>query len=541
MKTKYSKVIFSFLLMLGVLVFQGCDLEEELFDETTPEQAFKSPAAVSGAVVPVYAAMRAPLWSVFNYSEVTTDEAVVPTRATDWDDAGRWREMHNHAWGPLSPGGQADVPGVWNNMNAGIATANDAISSLETISPEENPAIPTLIAEVRTLRAWYYFWLMDFFGGVPIETGVPDPQDPPAHNSRSEVFDFVVSELQAALPDLEADPPYGRVSKGTANTLLAKAYLNSEVYTGTARFAECIAACDAVINSGVYSLEPNYFDNFTINNDASNESILVAEYSNSVSLGENMNFYMRTLHYHQVTASPWNGFSTLASFLATWDGVEDANGDGKILETDPAEFAPSDPRFGTANSVSVITDGLPLHQGFLVGQQQDNMGNKLNDRKANPLFFTIEFDALSLTADNLEDQGVRVTKYEVDQGAPGGQGGNDMVWLRLGDVYLMKAEAALRNGDAATALTNINIIRARARGAGTEPADLAAVTLDDIYAERGYELYWESWRRNDMIRFGTFNDAYSLKEADASDHVNLLPIPQEQIDANPKLTQNPGY
>jgi hypothetical protein len=214
---------------------------------------------------------------------------------------------------------------------------------------------------------------------------------------------------------------------------------------------------------------------------------------------------MRTLHYNQLPSSPWNGFCTLADFYNSFD---------------------------TANDVR--------SEIFLVGQQYDFVtGDALSDRQGNPLDFTPDLPGITGAS---ETNGIRVIKWEPDQNNAGGEAGNDYAIIRYADVLLMKAEAALRQGDDATALTIVNDIRNRA---GATP--LAAVTLDDILAERGFELAWEAVRRLDLIRFGKFTDQWELKDSSnpeavyGSDHVKLLPVPTAAIGANPKIVQNAGY
>jgi starch-binding outer membrane protein, SusD/RagB family len=346
---------------------------------------------------------------------------------------------------------------------------------------------------------------LDTFGSVPLVTvAQSDPANPPAQATRAEVFAFVESELKAAVTDLSDTPPYGRFSKGAANALLAKLYLNAQVYTGTARWADAIASADAVIGSGKYSLTGNYFDNFKIANEGSSESIFVAAFSSTKDLGfPNNNFYMRTLHYNMIPASPWNGFTTIAEVYDSFD-AKDAR-----------------------------------RQVMWIGQQYTDLtwpatntvGKPLSDRTGKPLAFT---KACPITGAD-ESNGIRVPKYQPDVAAPGGQAENDFIIVRLADIMLVKAEALVRSAKPADALPIVNAIRARAG----VPA-VTAVTLDGIYKERTYEMFWEGVSRQDQIRFGTFNAAWTNKAATAA-KINLFPIPTNQLANNPKLKQNPGY
>ena len=189
--------------------------------------------------------------------------------------------------------------------------------------------------------------------------------------------------MQSAIPDLEAShaaDQYGRVTKGAANGLLARLLLNAEVYSGTADYAGAKAACDAVINSGEYSLEADYHDNFTPSNDGSSEAVFVIPNLNEGGMG--LTIHMRTMHYNQLPSSPWNGFCTLADFYNTFDTANDARSDI-----------------------------------FLVGQQYDDAGNALTDRQGNPLSFTASLPGITGAT---ETDGIRVLKWAVDNAAAGG-------------------------------------------------------------------------------------------------------------------------
>ncbi|MBD0332385.1 MAG: RagB/SusD family nutrient uptake outer membrane protein, partial [Chitinophagaceae bacterium] len=216
------------------------------------------------------------------------------------------------------------------------------------------------------------------------------------------------------------------------------------------------------------------------------------------------------LHYNQ-TPSGWNGFTTLSDFYD--------------------KFGAGDTRLGMA--YPGVTDRSGLRVGFLIGQQYDKNGTALKDRRGNPLAFTREVH-LKETGNDLEITGIRVMKYppDLDNEFPAN---NDYVIFRFADVLLMVAEAYMRTGDAAQALLLVNQIRLK-RGA----TPLASVDLDAILDERGRELYWEGWRRQDLIRFGKFLQPWQEKPNDDPKYL-LFAIPSEQLAVNPNLTQNPGY
>ena len=215
-----------------------------------------------------------------------------------------------------------------------------------------------------------------------------------------------------------------------------------------------------------------------------------------------------TMHYNQ-NPSGWNGFTTLSNFYSKWDQ--------------------NDTRFGT--EFPNVTEVSGLRAGFLVGQQFNENGDALTDRAGDPLIFTEEVDLFYST----EREGVRVIKYVPDY-ANVDNPGNDYIFLRYADVKLMEAEAELRAGNAGNALTIVNELR-DIRGAQALGSVDEAALLD----ERGFELYWEGWRRQDQIRFGTFLGTWAEKPNPTDPSRLLFPIPDVQLSANPNLVQNPGY
>lgn len=496
---RFVKASILFAAAISMASFQGCtNLDEDLFEDITSDNFFSTEEDYYSVLVNCYGRMRPWLWSYFNVSQVSSDETMVPTRGGDWGDGGVWRELHQHNWGTTN----GHIVGLWNDANAGLAQTHAFLGVLETADDAlfSQYSKAQLKAEARVLRAYYYFQLMDCFGGVPIlEEGKNiDPSNLPARNSRAEVYSFIESELNAAIPDLAAGhtaDQYGRVTKNSAHGLLARLYLNAEVYSGTAQWGKVVEHADAIINSGVHSLPANYFDNFVVDNHTSPENIFVVPNTQSGGMGLTIN--MRTMHYNQLPASPWNGFCTIAEFYNTFDHAND------------------------------IRDSI-----FLIGQQYDFFtGAALTDRQGNPLDFTLNAPITGAT----ESNGVRVMKWQVDAAQNGGDAGNDYAIVRYADVLLMKAEALVRQGNAADALPLVNQVRARAG----VPA-LSSVDADAILLERGFELAWEAVRRMDLIRYGKFNDAWTNKDASPA-YTKLFPIPASALGANPNLEQNPGY
>ncbi len=498
---KNNLIKTSLLGLAMVSSFSCTDLEEKTFSEATADKFFVNTASFESAIVPAYASLRPYIWNYWNLSEHTSDELQGPTRGGDWGDGGQWVRLNSHDLLPT----EGLINDLWNDLFQGVSRSNNAIETF-TGAPDTVKEKKLFISEAKALRAFYYYLLCDTFGSVPLVTvAQADPKNPPAQASRAEVIAFVEKELKSAIPDLLDNAPYGRFNKSVGNAILAKLYINSEAWGGGAKNAEAIAAADAVIGSGKYDLNSDYFANFALKNEGSKETILAASFSSSRDLGfPNMNLYMRTLHYNQVPASPWNGFTTIAE---VYDGFED--GDKRR---------------------SVMWEGQQYSD--LGWPAKATTGTAIKDRTGKPLAFTKN---CGITGAD-ESNGIRVPKYQPDVAAPGGQGENDFIILRLADIMLVKAEALVRSGKAADALPIVNKLRARA---GLK--DATKLDLDGIYAERGHEMFWEGVRRQDQIRFGKFTAGYTNKTAKSADKVNLFPIPTNQIASNPKLKQNPGY
>ncbi len=496
---KHHKLLFLIPVLLIALFFLSCtNLDENPVSQVTPDNFFSSESDLLAAVVPVYENLRqfSNNAEYPNVQAVSSDEIFVPTRGLDWFDGGQWITLQTHTWTPTQP----QIKTVYSDMFRGVARANGALSALEA-STLESALIPTLIAEVRFLRAFFYWALMDVFGNVPIVTGITDPDNPPQQNTSQEVFNFVVDELTAVLPDLEeVAPAYGRATKGAANALLATVYLNAEVYSGTPRWNECVTACDAVINSGRYSLVSTFTGVFAVENEGNPEIIFLVPHL--ALSGVSWNRHMMTLHYSQIPASPWNGFSVLADSYNRYD--------------------PDDDRF------AVLLSGP---QFILSGP---NEGEPAFQRDGVRLDFVVDSP---LSGAN-ESHGVRINKFPLDPAISGSDAGNDFILFRYAHILLAKAEALFNLGSAGEALALVNQVRARS----FEPdKPLAALTSDLILDERGFEFLWEGFRRSDQIRHRRFLDAWTLKDASDGPHRNLMPIPQVQLDANPNLTQDPGY
>lgn len=541
------------LLVMGFLVFSpACtDLDEEIFSEVTADNFFQTEdeliSALGAAYTSLYAYMSNNGWVAAQ--EVSSDEVVVPTRGPDWGDGGHWVRMHQHLWTSEDD----IVNGAWNFLFGGVSACNRLIFQFQELG---NPITDPFIDELRALRSIYYLWLMDLYGNVPIVTKFADANPNPPTNSRSEIFAFIESELKSALPNLNPGvnaATYGRVNQMVAQMALAKLYLNAEVYSESPRWSDAISACDAIMNSGNYSLMVNYHDNFAIENSGSTENIFAIPYDAVFAGG--FNLVMQSLSYinqqtYDLAAQPWNGWCTLESFYNS--------------------YSDQDLRRGAPNTET--EDHARDPGNFLIGPQFGSNGDRLVDAGTlasgtdpDGELFTYRSFINEVAPTAWREAGARIKKYEFEIGGQPNMN-NDFPIFRYADVILMKAESLWRmSGDPADAdaLALVNQLRSRAGLADLTSLDGCIAMYDytgsgydynpddptscgdpvaggELYNERGREMFFECHKRTDMIRFGLFNEAWWAKEAN-DPFRNLFPIPKSQLDANPSLTQNPGY
>ncbi|NSL89315.1 RagB/SusD family nutrient uptake outer membrane protein [Chitinophaga sp. Mgbs1] len=515
-----TKNIFrSALIVATIAGFQACGLNEKLGSTLTREEA-DSVITASSLLQSAYDNLQMPyqdFGNTWGLSQMTTDETVGPTRGGDWDDNGVWRALHEHSWNS----DHAHIQNAFTNL----LTLQFSASNVLNFRPSANQA-----AQARFLRALSMFSVLDLWGQVPFRKPTDTLLKAPVVMKTQEAFDFIVAELNDMMKDL-GDRPVTEAyvaNKDAARFLLMKLYLNKGAFLNrkaptfdAADMQKVIAIADQISGTGNYSLAADYFDNFARDNDVkSKENIFTQQNGPGFSTVRGGNAtYARTkftVHYNQVP-SGWNGFTTLSDFYD--------------------KFEAADRRIG--GPYKGVTDTSGMNVGFLIGQQYDVNHNPLKDRKGNNLAFTREVQ-LKESGNNLEVTGIRVVKYPPDfftskKSIENNEASNDYVFFRYADVLLMKAEALLRTGNAGAAQAIVDDLRQK-RGASA----IGALDLNKLLDERGRELYWEGWRRQDLIRFGKFLLPWQLKPSDDPKYL-LFPIPTSDLAVNPNLVQNPGY
>jgi len=487
-------------MMIIALVASSCvDLDEQVYDRLPLENFPENDIQGALSTGPIYEPMRGFVedWGGWFFAqEVTSDELVFPTRHTDWDDGGKWRVLHNHSWTNTTEA----ISNMWREFYKGIGEANRLVEQLGEDS--EDPAIRGTVAKIKIMRAYYYYLLIDNYGDVPYVTSFSDADDLPSKDPKADIWTDIVDQVEASIPDLPQGMSKTSVTRGMAFSLLAKLYLNAEVYTGTPRWEAAEMACDSVLAMG-YSLESHPLAPFVTENQFSTENIFAIPYDEDSY--KSFTLHRRTLHYlhnqtFDMTVGPWNGCAVTEQHYNTYE-------DDDIRKT----------------------------EGFLVGQQYTSGGEPLFDEVAGvPLVLKPEIPVLFMDAsyppDVIRNSGARVVKFEIAMGAKADLS-NDFPIFRLGDIYLMKAECMLRQGDPGGAVEYVNPLRERAN---VDPWTAGDLTLENLLAERGREMFFEGHRRQDLLRFGKYNDPWWEKPATTADR-NTFPIPQWVIDSNPNL------
>ena len=485
---------------------------------------------------------------IYDYNTLTTDEAMIPIRGGDWYDGGLWNAMYQHRWGA----DDQSLYDTWKYLYKVIVLANKSLDIISNKSALLSAAQQEEYrAEVRAIRAMFYYYAMDMFGRVPLVLSSAEQ----LHSSlfqgqtdRSSIFQFVFQELQQVLPSLPDQHSnkegnyYGRVTQPVVNFLLA---LNAEIYMyddWTQGYASrpkgsdihfsvpasdaslrngdkvgcrklnawetCIYYCDKLAEEG-YVLESDDSFNFSTHNETSKENIFTIPMDKNIYTNQ-FHYLFRSYHYTHGGALGWGSENGTCATISTMK----------------------------ANHYGEVDEDARCKMNFVAGVVKVD-GHELLMDNGKPLEYQPFEVAQNLTNSKfVKTAGARMAKYEVDRTSymDGKLQSNDIVLFRYADVLLMKAEAKVRNGENGD--EELNRIRARVG------MPYRKATLDNILEERLLELVWEGWRRQDLIRFGKFTGAYDLRtplQGESSGYTTVFPIPQKCIDLNSELVQNKGY
>ena len=505
--------------------FSACTkLDPETFSEIVEETIVYKESDTSAIIAQAYSPLRpvmADWMGYFDLQEESADAIITPARPNGWYDGGTYQRMHRHTWTSLQ-----EQPGaLWSRVYTGVANTNRAIWLINSGTLPVGDAKGPLLAELHALRAFYYYLLCDNFGNIPLVTDYKD-LSVPKQSKRKEVYDFIVKELNdniSSLRETVGTAMYARFNKWAAKTLLARVYLNAQAYSGATAWEQCLQQCNDVIQSGAYMLEPVYRDNFKTNNENSRELIFTVPYDEINAPG--FIIHMKTLdplsqQVFKMEAQPWGGNCAVPQFIDTYD--------------------PADTR---------------LKDTWLQGPQLTPAGVEV----INYIKFVESIEK------SKSNEGFRIGKYEIRQGAKGSLS-NDFPIFRYAEVLMMKAECLLRTGKSAEAAIEVTKVRQRAfaatpakatvtgadllkgsvynygywnNGAVTEVQGGNDVQFGRLLDELGWEFAAEAHRRQDLIRFGVFTVKKWFQHRPNGEGRKLFLIPQEEINKNGNLEQNP--
>ena len=578
-----NKVILAVLASIALLNWNCTDLNEERLDETEfGDQA----EIVSGAIAPAYGYVSW-VWRHTNYyglQLIASDEAILPFRGgTDWFDGGKYLATHSHSITPTN----SLVSDSWNRVTTNLSRTLSAIETLRPLAADGDAEAEEALNEMIALRAYLNMLSLDSWGLVLRKEASEELSEVLRGQS---AIDYIESELLSVVDVINSSRGPGRLTQNAVYALLARLHLNAAVYRdpyGTPNFTQddmdaVIEYTNNIINSGDYSMSPEYFDLFNDENITNPEiiwsldqrGVLRREHSRWAYWSIPGSLFPRP---EFPSADGTDGPAVTSDFYQTW---VDAYG-----AIDPAE---ADARFYQQNTfvpeeIQDLTGLSPLNdennfycidenefeidrgilRGVLWGPRKGDDGSFLTcedgvriypvqQRKGSGPDRDVDYVRLTEDVDftnegSLHNKGFRCSKYQFSRTSPNGNNFSsvDLVMIRLAEVYLMRAEARLRNNDIAGALADVNFVRSSrtARPSQTPPA-LSTIDLDILFRERGFELYWEGFRRGDQIRFGKFEDSWTEK-TNAAVTARLFPIPQSAIDAasgiDGFLEQNQGY
>lgn len=541
-----GKITITALLIGCFCIMTSCDkfLEENAKGSLSEEDAYNTlDGLINNTVLSIYnyiggnsdsQGLQGTGRGVYDFNTLTTDEAIMPTRGGDWYDGGFWQTLFHHSW----VAGTASLKDTWDYLFKVVMLCNEYLERIDRYqSTHTDVDLKNYTAELRAVRAMYYFYLMDMFGRIPIieHTGLVTNETP--LSARSEAFMFIVNELQEVCPLLAHERSnyygtyYGRMTQPVVLFLLAKLALNAEIYMdddwtdsskkpGSEIFFEIdsqrLNAWQAVVNycnkieSYGYILSPDIRDNFCPTNENSEENIFTIPMDPTI-YNNWYCYFFRSRHYcHGAVLGGASENGTSATI--------------EVLKTFGYDTPEKDPRFD-------IT--------FYADEVKENGNTVMEDDGVTPLVYHPWAIALDLTGSTYEKTaGARLHKYANDPNAnaDGRNCNNDIVLFRFADVLLMRAEALVRDGKDGS--TDLDRVRRRAE------VPRRKASLETILKERMLELSQEGWRRNDMIRFGCFTKAYTDHPQSANDikgNTIVFPIPGDLLTMNPSWKQNPGY
>lgn len=555
--------------LLSTAVLGSCtNLDEELYDRVTSENFIQTKDDVYRTFLRSF---EHGYWTVqgaqYIMQENTADQLMTPNREGDWFDGGQYIRAHNHTWTPLD----SYVRDGWKNLYTGIVQATNSLEDLRKLDPakfgmtvEEQQQ---LIAELRTLRAWYYLRAFDLYRNIEIVTAVKGQTQGNAQSTPIETFTYIERELTEAMPNLRAkgepgtDQFDGRWTKAGAMSLLARLYLNAQVYIGQDKYTECATICQDIINGkyGAYAIESRWDAPFDYDNDNSSETI----FAFPGTFGRSHWQYDGGMYWWM---GPYNAPKYFG--FTDWGGMNPRFAMQPGLDVDGVEYPfelgkpfvkfqkyPDDVRLKKYKNTGESTrEGMFLYGYLPYNNNQDTVqtsrGYNLYIRDQVGWFKDLKpGQVLADKESNMnhadQNSGIYPVKYPIYPSSSPHKIESDYVEIRLAEIYYTLAECKFRAGERGEASRLLNQVRKRYYPAGSPSLydeSGSELTEQELLDEWGREFLAEGRRRTDLIRFDKFTKGtWWDKTPDTEEHLKIFPIGQEVLNVNPKLKQNPGY
>ncbi len=560
---KITRLIYLYTILLLVIVVPSCtDLEEEAFDILPSDNYYQDKNTIVAAVTRAYEHGHWLGWSSDSYvlPELSADQMVWTQKGRHGYDDGNWIRIHGHNWTPE----QGQVYGAWIGPYQGIGQCNVILKDIKSL---DYPSLGLTeeeklqhIAELRTLRAWFYIFLIDYFRNVPI---VEDAITVVGNSSPQEVFAFIEKELKESIADLPKNTRSGRWDQGGAAAILVRLNLNAEKYIGTPKYAEAAQYAQAIIDGtyGSYSLDPDYRGPFRsgVNGYKSPENIFEFPHAkNNLDFGMMYNF---TMHYQARYSldNDWGG----------WNGIHltpsrDLEGNLYNHELGMPYESYSDDDLRKQPFVTTSPNGN--YEGFfLIGQQHafnydqgygysDEIIPGTEEWSGKPLVYVDQVGRFSDGASGLakgshvatgeENSGVRFIKFPWLPDSRGLFQFNAAPEIRLAEIYYALAETKFKEGKISEAAELLDNVRKRNFPedkwlSNSYVSNPSMLTENEFVKDLGREFIGERRRRTDLVRWDRFDDEWWDKPQDAKDRT-VYPIPARALNANNKLVPN-GY
>ena len=534
MKTKYFKLFTSVALL--VIAMSCTDLDVDIKSRYTkfPDSEVAAEAKASNA----YFAMRGPLGRDYNHAQsITSDETMSYSfNGTDYYDNGVYSQLILHNWNSDN-----SAISYWGSLTQGITICNNLIAEL---GGDE----ATVTAPIRAVRAYYLWVLMDSYGDVPLLNRVLQEDEAIDRSPRAEIARFIESELLAVkdlLPTNVDVSTYGKPTRWMANALLAKLYLNWAVYTcndvatytpamSNSKLNDLVSACDEIIASGIFDLSDGYISKFLPENGPHIKDFIYAmpydrETQQGMTYARFWTHRNGTVDFYGVTLpNSVGGIFTINSKFVDKFNLEGDERNEIIL---------SGPVFMRSPSTYKATNAPWIVSGQQIVLKKEITLNLFDE--------TVQVDN---TAHGGRSQGYRSLKFYMDLKTTATQmrnQSNDVPIFRYADILLMKAEAILRGASATNGDTPMSLMN-RIRDYVKAPRITQEPTLDELLDERAREFFDENWRRNDLIRYGMFEDDWAFKhvinpKTKTELYRRIFPIPRSILNTNTNWKQNPGY